>query len=138
MQLKWHVQFFASTLFQPLSLMQMSYRKEAAVKYKSIITHKKEDIGFLTLNRPEVKNRLTADMCTEISDALKEFEKDNDVKAVIINATGNNFSVGKESGETKGQTTLERLEMSQPCVTVQDNLSDFTKKGQLLLFRVSA
>jgi enoyl-CoA hydratase len=47
-----------------------------------------ESIGTLTIDRPEVKNALDLDTVDQIRDALRQFETDQSVGAVIITGAG--------------------------------------------------
>jgi len=58
--------------------------------------YKKERVGYLELNRPEKRNALNSEMVEAIKTALIEFEKDNEVKIVIIKAAGKVFCSGAD------------------------------------------
>jgi enoyl-CoA hydratase len=61
---------------------------------------KKNEIGIITFNRPEVKNIMSTKMLQELERSLTIFEKDDFVRALII--TGNkNFSAGADIKELK-------------------------------------
>ncbi|UUI02240.1 enoyl-CoA hydratase/isomerase family protein [Oceanobacillus jeddahense] len=55
---------------------------------------KRDSIAFIAMNRPEKRNALSIDMANDFVDALKEAEKDPEVKAVIISGEGKIFSAG--------------------------------------------
>lgn len=56
----------------------------------------KDRIAFITLNRPEKRNALSHELVTELKDAFAKAEEDNDVKVIILNATGEAFSAGAD------------------------------------------
>ncbi|WP_152655344.1 enoyl-CoA hydratase/isomerase family protein [Oceanobacillus sp. CFH 90083] len=60
-----------------------------AVKYE-----KKNAIAFITMNRPEKRNALSVEMANGFVEALKDAEKDADVRTVIISGEGKIFSAG--------------------------------------------
>jgi cyclohexa-1,5-dienecarbonyl-CoA hydratase len=63
-------------------------------KYENIIFEIKEDIAFLTINRPPL-NILNIPTMEEINDALSSFAGNKDVKAVVISGSGKKaFSAG--------------------------------------------
>jgi cyclohexa-1,5-dienecarbonyl-CoA hydratase len=63
-------------------------------KYENIIFEIKEDIAFLTINRPPL-NILNIPTMEEINDALISFAGNKDVKAVVISGSGKKaFSAG--------------------------------------------
>ncbi|GAA0314871.1 enoyl-CoA hydratase-related protein [Oceanobacillus oncorhynchi subsp. oncorhynchi] len=60
-----------------------------AVKYE-----KKDAIALIKMNRPEKRNALSIEMARGLVEALKDAEKDSDIKAVIISGEGKIFSAG--------------------------------------------
>ncbi|MFD1385625.1 enoyl-CoA hydratase/isomerase family protein [Oceanobacillus sp. FSL W7-1293] len=60
-----------------------------AVKYE-----KKDAIALIKMNRPEKRNALSIEMARGLVKALKDAEKDSDIKAVIISGEGKIFSAG--------------------------------------------
>ena len=60
-----------------------------AVKYE-----KNDAIAVIRMNRPEKRNALSIDMANGLVEALKNAEKDSDIKAVIISGEGKIFSAG--------------------------------------------
>ena len=61
---------------------------------KVILTSVKDHIGYITLNRPEAYNTFTIEYAELLNDALMHFDADKNVRAVVINANGKNFSTG--------------------------------------------
>ena len=59
----------------------------------------KDGIGWLTLNRPESLNALTAEMTDLLIKYTAEFEKDPAVRCVVIRGAGTHFMAG---GDIKG------------------------------------
>jgi enoyl-CoA hydratase len=55
-----------------------------------------DGIGEITIDRPEKSNVLTSSMRYGIYDAVKRSEMDDDVKVILINAEGDNFSGGHD------------------------------------------
>ena len=62
--------------------------------YKTIIYEKKDRIGYITFNRPEVLNSLDPVMISELHEVIGEIEKDDEVRAVILTGTGRAFIAG--------------------------------------------
>lgn len=54
-------------------------------------------IGRATLARPDLQNVLDRQTVVELRHALEEFEADHDVRAVLINAEGDNFCAGADA-----------------------------------------
>ena len=61
---------------------------------------KKEGVGILTLNRPEVLNALSRDLYRQLDEAVGEMEEDPDVRALIFTGAGERaFSAGADIHE---------------------------------------
>ncbi len=70
--------------------------------YQFILSEKKENIGVITLNRPEKLNAWHRPMRDEMVDALKNFEKDQSVRAMLLTGSGDRaFCAGQDLGEAK-------------------------------------
>ncbi len=69
--------------------------------YKFIKTRIEDEIGILTLDRPETINGWHQPMRMEVSDALKKFNTDPKVRAIIITGAGDRaWSSGQDLAET--------------------------------------
>ncbi|GAB6110002.1 enoyl-CoA hydratase/isomerase family protein [Fusibacter bizertensis] len=75
--------------------------------YSSVIVSKNENIGIVTLNRPEFNNTFSVPLATELNHALIAFENDESVNVVIINANGKNFCTGIDINDLEGKSNLE-------------------------------
>jgi len=66
-----------------------------------VLTEKKEGaVGIVTLNRPKALNALCGQLCTELEAAFKEFEKDTEVRAIILTGSGEKaFAAGADIKE---------------------------------------
>jgi enoyl-CoA hydratase len=56
--------------------------------WKDIIFEKENQIGFVTLNRPEVYNALNAALLGELGEVVEEIKKDPDIGVVILTGAG--------------------------------------------------
>ena len=52
--------------------------------YEYILTEKRDNISIITLNRPEKRNAINSEMWAEITNALDEFEADEDARVLVI------------------------------------------------------
>ncbi len=80
------------------------------MSYTNIMVEKKDQIGFITLNRPQAMNTFNVPFARELNDALMEMEKDPGVRVVVIDANGKHFSTGISLDEFKGKTNKEYRE----------------------------
>jgi enoyl-CoA hydratase len=62
--------------------------------YQTIIYQKESDIGRITLNRPQAMNAITPELLKELTAAIVEAGKDNDVKVIVITGAGKAFCAG--------------------------------------------
>ena len=70
--------------------------------YKFIEVRKEENIGIITLNRPEKLNAWHKPMRDELIDALKNFENSQTIRAIILTAAGDRaFCAGQDLEEAK-------------------------------------
>ncbi|WP_269477561.1 enoyl-CoA hydratase-related protein [Hominibacterium faecale] len=66
--------------------------------FQSIIFEEKGQIGFLTINKPDVLNALDAQVLEEIDQAVSLAEKSEEIKAMIITGEGRAFAAGADIG----------------------------------------
>jgi len=70
--------------------------------YEELRLEKAEGIGVLTLNRPEKLNALTVKMTHVIlPKLLRELQRDDEVRVLVITGAGRGFCVGADIGELK-------------------------------------
>lgn len=78
----------------------------------SIRTRTEDGIGFITLDRPEIRNALTgAEMLEELLDAVQDAEDDPSVAVLVFTAEGPAFSAG---GNVKDMAAKEGLFAGEP------------------------
>lgn len=56
--------------------------------YKTLIYEKKENIGLLTINRPEKLNAISNELISELKKLLDEIENDGELRVLIITGAG--------------------------------------------------
>ena len=64
---------------------------------KNILVERKDEIGFITLNRPEERNTFNVPFAKELNSALWELEREDDIRVIVIKAAGKHFSNGKSA-----------------------------------------
>jgi len=64
------------------------------MNYESILVKKEGKISTIVLNRPQALNFLDPVMAEEIEQALRDAEKDEGVRAIVITGAGRAFSAG--------------------------------------------
>ncbi len=75
---------------------------------QEVIFETNNNVGMITLNRPDRLNALTYEMVKSISQHLNEWEKDSDIKAVIIEGAGEKaFCAGGDVVNLRNQVLAE-------------------------------
>ena len=72
-------------------------------------------IGYITLNRPDKRNALNADVVTELKQAFEFAENDENVKVLVLRAAGDVFCAGADLAyiqELQGYGYTDNLEDS--------------------------
>lgn len=81
------------------------------LQYKNIIYEKRDGVATITINRPQALNALNKETLEEINSAIRNAEKDADVKVIIITGVGERaFCAGADVAELKGQSPIEITE----------------------------
>lgn len=69
-----------------------------------ILVDKQDMIGLITLNRPEEMNTFNVSFARKLNDALLEMDQDDEIRVVVIRASGKHFSTGISLSEFKDKT----------------------------------
>jgi methylglutaconyl-CoA hydratase len=109
--------------------MSQSERERPAVKRNSMAagrfvdTEWNEHVAWLTLNRPDKRNALSAEMIAELKHALREADADGAVRVLAIRGAGKDFCAGADLAG------LQRIVEG----SVMDNLADVDELAELFL-----
>jgi enoyl-CoA hydratase/carnithine racemase len=79
---------------------------------KFVIYQKKDGIGYVTLNRPDVLNALNARMLEELVSVWEDVREDGNVQVVIMTGAGEAFMQGR--GDIKGLAGRLNAEPAPP------------------------
>jgi 2-(1,2-epoxy-1,2-dihydrophenyl)acetyl-CoA isomerase len=90
------------------------------VSYETIIYEKSAGLATVTLNRPQSLNAFVPQMNQEVLDALKNGERDEDVRCIMITGAGRAFCAGQDlkgrSPEQKGSLGASLREKYNPMI----------------------
>ncbi|MCM3617186.1 enoyl-CoA hydratase-related protein [Sutcliffiella horikoshii] len=64
-------------------------------------------IGVVMLNRPKVLNAINRPMVTEIVTVIEEFDRDDEVKVIVLSGKGRAFAAGADIDEMAEATAIE-------------------------------
>lgn len=92
-------------------------------EFTQIIYEVKNGVAYVTLNRPDKRNALGAQIVGELKNALAEAERDETVKVVVLRGAGKDFCAGADLAQ------LQKIAQA----SVLDNLDDATAFAVLLL-----
>ena len=97
-------------------------------EYKTILVEKNRPVGKIIYNVPEKRNPMTIEMVDEATDAFIDFEKDDEVRVIILTHKGPVFSSGMPQAYLLGKNFEEILEMSHKLMGYQAFMQrDITK-----------
>ncbi len=83
------------------------------MSYQTITVHYKNSIANLTLNRPEVRNAMSARMIHEITDTFLDLHNNPDIRVIVLSGNGTSFCAGvdlqlmKEYGQMSWEENVE-------------------------------
>ncbi|PLR82507.1 enoyl-CoA hydratase [Bacillus canaveralius] len=78
--------------------------------YQFIETGISEQIGMITLNRPHVLNALNRTMIFEILSVMESYDRDDNVRVIVLNGKGRAFAAGADIDEMANASSID-LEM---------------------------
>ncbi len=82
--------------------------------YNTLIYEKKDNIGVLTVNRPDKLNALSTELTEELQHLLDEIEKDVDLRVVVITGAGDKaFVAGADINELVERDALNGRDVSR-------------------------
>jgi enoyl-CoA hydratase len=75
--------------------------------YETILVERRERVGLLTLNRPRSLNALNTLLASEVIAALKAFDTDDNVGAVVIAGSPRAFAAGADIAEMADKSFVD-------------------------------
>ncbi|MFT4661712.1 MAG: 2-(1,2-epoxy-1,2-dihydrophenyl)acetyl-CoA isomerase [Patiriisocius sp.] len=69
---------------------------------ESVLFKQEENVGIITLNRPEVYNSFNIPMGVRMADILDQCEADDEIRAIYITGNGKGFCAGEDLQEVTG------------------------------------
>ncbi len=79
-------------------------------EYETLITSIEDNVGKITINRPDSRNSLNMQVLGDLRSALSEFRHDDGVGVVVFTGAGEKaFAAGADIGELKRRTMFDAL-----------------------------
>lgn len=79
------------------------------MNYETVVVSKEGSVGTITLNRPQALNALNTKMVSELISALDAFEKDAEIRSVVIAGNDRAFSAGADIKEMAEMTSVQMI-----------------------------
>lgn len=81
--------------------------------YQNITTAVEDQIGIVTLNRPKVLNALNHELMGELVKALEAFDRDDEVRVIVLTGGERAFAAGADIKEMSEETTVSIMGKDQ-------------------------
>jgi enoyl-CoA hydratase len=75
-------------------------------KYKNVETSTDEQVGIVRLNRPQALNALSHELMAELVDALEAFDRDDQIRVIILTGSDRAFAAGADIKEMSDESTV--------------------------------
>jgi enoyl-CoA hydratase len=82
-------------------------------EYEHVLVERDGAVGTITLNRPKVLNALSPALIAELSAALRAFDEDGEVRAVVLTGGPRVFAAGADIGDMADRSPVEQLQRDQ-------------------------
>ena len=95
----------------------------------AILIEKKDHIARITLNRPEIENRINLQLAQELEEICNAVNQDDDIYVALITGAGDKFCSGSEiksnvaasiAGIEKPAIAASNNDIQSPVVTCQE------------------
>ena len=74
------------------------------MSYRTIIVETRENVGLITLNRPDALNAISQELVEELGQALDIFEADDAVGAIVLTGSEKAFAAGADIKEMQAKS----------------------------------
>ncbi len=97
------------------------------MKYTDIIVEKKDKVGWITLNKPHVKNAMGKQTLIDILAALEDIGSEPAIAVTVIKGAGGTFCSGMDLRERSGPTAPDAYEFNHIADRVFMGIEKFNK-----------
>ena len=114
--------------------MNCDYRETSIFKermersmYETLKYEIKDNIGYITISRPEALNAISTTVLTELKAVLQQVENDPEVKVVILTGEGKAFVAGADIAQMSALSGVEDVYKRQVLVPTFESGGFFRK-----------
>ncbi len=87
----------------------------------NLLIEREDRVLHITLNRPEKRNALTADMCAQLVKSMDEVQDDANIGSILIDSEGAVFCAGMDLEEAANSNNIHRLATHERLFTYGAN-----------------
>lgn len=95
------------------------------MEFKNILFEKKDHVGIITINRPEVLNAFDTQTVNEMRDCFNAMKNDFDIRCVVITGTGRSFVAGGDIYEEEGLSIMQFNDFCRNGLDFTEMIEDF-------------
>lgn len=107
----------------------MSHKKDSL-----LVVSKKQNVAYLTLNRPEVLNALNAELLIALRTELEQIKNDSTIKGIFITGSGEKaFSAGADIEFLNSASPLQVRELAELAISVNSQIENLGKTSIALI-----
>lgn len=97
-----------ATMAAPRSSLQVVRHQSTEGSYANIlVSTPRPGVGLITLNRPKALNALSSELFVELNKALKDYEDDKEIGAIVLTGSDKAFAAGADIKEMAPLTFSE-------------------------------
>ncbi|HSK67306.1 MAG TPA: enoyl-CoA hydratase-related protein [Anaerolineales bacterium] len=86
------------------------------MNYETILTETRSRVGLVTLNRPQAMNALNNRLMGELMDALASFDRNDDIRVMVITGNEKAFAAGADIKEMADKSIGEMMDRDHIAV----------------------
>ncbi|MFC1917073.1 enoyl-CoA hydratase/isomerase family protein [Chloroflexota bacterium] len=100
----------------------------SAKKYEALIVEKENQLGLITLNRPDALNAINEQMAGELRQSLQDMETDANVRVIVVKAVeGRAFCAGADIKESRERDLPRQLQFLKGLVEITKKIESNPK-----------
>ncbi|MFC2001492.1 enoyl-CoA hydratase/isomerase family protein [Chloroflexota bacterium] len=99
-----------------------------STRYETIIVEMANQIGIITLNRPDTLNAINEQMSRELRQALSRMEEDGDIRVIVLKGAGDRaFCAGADIKESRRRELQQQTKFLKGLIALTRQLENIPK-----------